>query len=66
MANCYDSNGNSDVTKALLSILKDRYFVKYHSTNINAISKRIAEIPITPQEAMLKSRGNIFPVTQLT
>ena len=66
MANCYDSNGNSDVTKALLSILKDRYFVKYHSTNVNAISKRIAEIPITPQEAMLKSRGNIFPVTQLT
>lgn len=66
MANCYDSNGNSDVTKALLLILKDRYFVKYHSTNINAISKRIAEIPITPQEAMLKSRGNIFPVTQLT
>lgn len=66
LANCYDENGNSDVTKALLSILKDRFQIKYHTTNINSITKRIAEIPITPQEAMLKSRGNMFPVTQLT
>ena len=65
LANCYDSNGNSDVTKALLTILKDRYTVKYHTTDINSITKRIAEIPITPQEAMLRTRGNIFPVTQL-
>lgn len=64
--NCYDENGNSDVTKALIEILKDRYTVKYNSTNINAITKRIAEIPITPQEAILKSHGNIFPVTELS
>lgn len=62
---CYDHNGNSDVTKALLQILKDRYIVKYNSTDINAITKRVSEIPITPQEAILRSRGNIFPVTQL-
>lgn len=65
LANCYDENGNSDVTKALLTILKDRYWIKYHVTDINAITKRIAEIPITPQEAMLRTRGNLFPVTQL-
>ena len=65
-ANCYDENGNSDVTKALLTIIKDRHFVKHNSTNINAITKRIAEIPIVPQEAMIKVRGNMFPVTQLT
>ena len=47
-ANSYDQNGNSDVTKALLEILVDRYTVKYNSTDINAITKRIAEIPITP------------------
>lgn len=64
--NCYDNDGNSDVTKALLEILRDRYTIKYHSTDINAITKRIAEIPITPQEAILKSRGNLFPVTELT
>ena len=64
-AECYDKDGNSDVTKALLEILKDRYLVKYNSTDINSITKRIAEIPITPQEAILKTRGNIFPVTDL-
>lgn len=63
---CYDEDGNSDVIKALMEILKDRYTVKYNSSNINAITKRIAEIPITPQEAILKTHGNIFPVTELT
>lgn len=65
-ADCYDKDGNSDVNKALLEILIDRYNVKYNSTDVNAITKRIAEIPITPQEAILKTRGNIFPITELT
>ena len=64
-ANCYDDNGNSDVIKAILEILRDRYIVKYNSTDINSIVRRIAEIPITPQEAILRSRGNLFPVTDL-
>jgi hypothetical protein len=62
---CYDKDGNSDVSKALLEILIDRYNVKYNTTDINAITKRISEIPITPQEAILRSRGNMFPITQL-
>lgn len=61
----YNENGVSDVTGALLEILKDRYEVKYNSTDLNAITKRIAESPIVPQEAILRTRGNIFPVTQL-
>lgn len=64
-AECYNEDGVSDVTKALLEILLDRYKVKYNSTDINAITKRIAEIPITPQEAILRTRGNIFPITEL-
>ena len=64
-AGCYDKDGNSDVTLAILEILKDRYVVKYNSTDINTITKRIAEIPITPQEAILRSKGNMFPVTAL-
>lgn len=63
---CYDEQGNSDVTKALLEILVNRYNVKYNSTDINTITKCIAEIPITPQEAILRARGNIFPVADLT
>lgn len=64
-AECYDENGNSDVTKALLQILKDRHTVKYNSTDINSITKRVAEIPITPQEAIRKTKGNMFPVNDL-
>jgi hypothetical protein len=45
---CYDKDGNSDVTKALLEILEDRYRVKYNSTDLNSITRTIAEIPITP------------------
>ena len=62
---CYDENGNSDVTKAILEILSDRYRIKYNSTDINSITKAIAEIPITPQEAILRTKGNLFPITQL-
>lgn len=63
---CYDEDGNSDVIKALIGILQDRYIVKYNSTDINAITKKVAEIPLTPQEAIQRSRGNIFPITELT
>ena len=65
-ADCYDEDGNSDVNKALLEILLDRYKVKYNSTDIKAITKRIAEIPITPQEAILKTKDNIFPIAEIT
>lgn len=63
---CYNKDGVSDVTKALLEILKNRYVVKYNSTDIKAITKAIAEIPVTPQEAILRANGNIFPVVALT
>ena len=62
---CIDKDGNSDVTKALLMICNDRYKVKYGSTDINAITKRISQYPITPQEAIIRSQGNMFPVTEL-
>lgn len=62
---CYDKNGNSNVTKAILEILEDRYRIKYNSTDINSVTRNIAEIPITPQEAILRTKGNLFPITQL-
>lgn len=63
---CYNKDGISDVTKALLEILINRYTVKYNSTDLNLITKTISEHPIVPQEAILRSRGNMFPVTQLS
>lgn len=59
-------SGNSDVTAALISILKERYRVKYNSSDPNALVKTIAENPITPSEAIMKVKGTLFPVTQLT
>jgi hypothetical protein len=62
---CIDKDGNSDITKALLMLCNDRYKVKYGSTDINTITKRISQYPITPQEAIIRSQGNMFPVTEL-
>ena len=64
-ANCMDENGNSNVTKALLEICQDRYVVKYNSSDINAITKRISQYPITPQEAIIRAHSTIFPITEL-
>ena len=66
LAGCYDENGNSDVTKALLTILLDRYKVKYNSSDPATIAKKIAHIPITPQEAILRVKGSIFPTVDIT
>lgn len=63
---CYNHDGVSDVTKALIEILLNRYRVKYNSTDPNTIIKTIAEIPITPAEAIVKTGVNMFPVTDLT
>lgn len=60
-----DKDGNSDITRALLDILYDRYKVKYGSTDVNTIVKRISQYPIVPQEAMMRNHGNVFPVTEL-
>ena len=62
---CIDKDGNSDVTKALLNICMDRYKVKYGTSDINVITKRISQYPVTPQEAIIRSQGNVFPVTEL-
>ena len=63
---CYNQNGVSDVIKALIEILMNRYRVKYNSTDPNTIIKTIAEVPITPAEAIVKTGINMFPVADLT
>lgn len=63
---CYNKDGVSDVIKALLEILMNRYRVKYNSTDSNTIIKTVAEVPITPAEAIVKTGINMFPVTDLS
>ena len=63
---CYNKDGVSDVVQALIEILMNRYRVKYNSTDPNTVIKTIAEVPITPAEAIVKAGINMFPVTDLT
>jgi hypothetical protein len=62
---CYDKNGNSDVVAALLRILEERIKIKYGSTDTNALVQHKAEMCITPQDAVMRREGNIFPVVDL-
>ena len=63
-AGCMDVDGNSDVTKALYQILMQRYTVKQSNDSKSLLSK-IAQMPITPAEAILKVKSNFFPVVLL-
>lgn len=63
---CYNENGVSDVVKAIIEILLKRYNIKYNSTDPNTLLREIAEIPITPSEAIIKFDANIFPTLDIT
>lgn len=63
-AGCMDKDGNSDVVAALLQILMERWKVKQGGDPASLLS-RIAQMPITPAEAILKVKSNFFPVVML-
>jgi hypothetical protein len=63
---CYDVEcGEPDVIKALLEILGNRRRVKFNSVDPNALAQKMAEECITPQEAIMRTEGTIFPVADL-
>ena len=65
-AECYDEKcGEPDVIKALVEIIKDRLVVKYNSSDPSAITQKLAEEPITPSEAVMRTGGTIFPIADL-
>jgi hypothetical protein len=63
---CYNEDGVSDVVAALIQILMARYKSKYNSTDPNQVLRLIAEMPITPAEAIIRVKDAYFPVTALT
>lgn len=63
---CMNKNGVSDVVKALKQILMNRYNAKYKSADPNTVIRVIAEMPITPAEAIIKVKSTSFPVQALT
>lgn len=63
---CYcQDTGEPDVIKALIEVIEDRYLVKYASSDSRAITQKKAEEPITPQEAVMRTSGTVFPVSDL-
>lgn len=62
---CYNENGISDVTKALKLILLRRYNKKYQSASPASLAQAIAEEPITIQDSIMKTSGNIFPTSAI-
>lgn len=61
---CMDKDGNSDVVKAMLQILSERYLVK-QGGDAASLLKRIAQMPVTPEEAILRVQSTYFPTVQL-
>ena len=62
----FDADGNSDVIGALLQIFRDRYRIKYNTSDPLSLTQAKAEDPITIQEAIMKREGTIYPVSDLT
>ena len=63
---CYDlATGEPDCIKALAEILSERHDIKYSSGDPQAVTQKKAEIPITPQEAIMRTEGTLFPVSDL-
>ena len=63
-AGCYNKDGISDVVKALLQVLMNRYKAKY-GADPTSVLRVIAEDPITPAEAIIKIKDAYFPVASL-
>lgn len=63
---CYSHDGVSDVVKALFQVLMKRYTAKYNSSDPKTVLSVIAEMPITPAEAIIKVQNAFFPVQALT
>jgi hypothetical protein len=63
---CYDLNtGEPDVIKALVEICSERHKIKYSASDANALTQKKAELPITPQEAVMRTTGTVFPVADI-
>jgi len=62
---CYDQDGNSDIIKALIEIIKTRLTVKYGTSDSSALTQAKAEDPVTPVEAFLRTNDSVFPVSDI-
>jgi hypothetical protein len=64
-SDCYDSNGNSNVVKAMGEVIEMRKKIQKSSSDAQYLTRRRAEVPFTPQEAVMRIQGSEFPVAEL-
>jgi hypothetical protein len=60
-----DEDGNTDVRVAKRFILEERQKIIENASDKRAIDRHVAELPITPSEALLDLSSNIFPKLEL-
>lgn len=60
-----DANGNSDVVGSLISVIKKRMVIKYNASESSTLPQMMAEMALTPQEAIMKVSGSIFPTVDI-
>jgi len=64
---CYDEiTGEPDVIKAMFEIIENRHKIASNSNDPAPLTQARAEKPITPQEAIMRVEGTIFPVADLS
>tara|TARA_R110002126_G_scaffold35251_1_gene108709 strand:+ start:10439 stop:12691 length:2253 start_codon:yes stop_codon:yes gene_type:complete len=61
----YDKDGNSDVIGALIELLTNRELIRKEASDPNTLVQEKAERPITPQEAIMRKEGSVFPTADL-
>ena len=61
----YDKDGNSFVKEATEEVLQEREVIRKNSRNPLAVTYKMAESPLIPQEAILRTVGALFPVKDL-
>ncbi len=63
---CIEENGEPDINKALMEIMKERAIILTSSSDPAAITQKKAEHPLTPEEAIMRTGGNMFPVADIS
>ena len=58
-------NGEVDVIKRLIMTIEERQRIADASNDPKALTQKKAETPVTPQEAVMRTEGTIFPVSDL-
>jgi len=58
-------NGECDIIGSLIEVLMARFNIKNNAKDAKALTQKKAEQPITPQDAIMRTEGSIFPVADL-